>query len=192
MTNKLRTLLLALFIAAPFSVQAAEGDYTIEVLIFTQNSYGDGSLPYDALDPNQTPPAIAQAVQPGAYNGLPFSQLESLPRERYVLSDDATRLSRQGFRVLWHGGWFQNVGTGRNPNVRIASSDGRVDGVIQVDRGRYLHFKPDLLLSRDAAIESAPQRYRVRHSQRMRSNQLHYLDHPHFGMLVMIKSLNRS
>lgn len=192
MRTKLHALLLTLLFISAVPAQAAEGDYTVEVLIFTQNSYGDGTLPYDALDPTQTPPAIAEAVQPSAYDGLPFSQLESLPRERYLLSDDAARLSRQGFQILWHGGWYQNVSTGRNPKVRIASADGRVDGIIQVDRSRYLHFKPDLLLSREAAIEAIPQRYRLQQSRRMRSEQLHYLDHPHFGMLVMINPLDRS
>lgn len=190
MTTRFNALLLTLLMCWTLPAWAAEGDYTIEVLIFTQNTYGDGAQPYDAMDPGQAPPAIADARYPSPYDGAPFSQLEALPRERLVLGDDAARLRREGFQILWHGGWFQNVSTGRNPSVRIDTADGRVDGVIKVDRGRYLHFKPDLLLSRDAAVEALPVRYRLQQSRRMRSEQLHYLDHPHFGMLVMIKPLN--
>jgi len=189
MNKRFHALLLMLLTYVAMPAQAAEGDYTIEVLIFAQNSYGDGALPYDAMDPAQEPPAIADARYLGRYDGAPFSQFEALPRERHLLGNDATRLKREGFRILWHGGWYQNVGTGRNPSVRIDSADGRVEGVIKVDRSRYLHFKPDLLLSRDAAAEALPQRYRLQQSRRMRSEQLHYLDHPHFGMLVMINPL---
>ncbi|MBR9882989.1 MAG: hypothetical protein GYB21_04745 [Oceanospirillales bacterium] len=189
MITRFNALLAALLMACAFSAQAAQGDYTVEVLIFSQSGYGDGAAPYEPMDATPPPPAIAESSQPSPYNGLPFSQLESLPRDRFQLVDDAARLRREGYQILWHGGWYQNVSTGRNPYVRIQSGDGRVDGVIKVDRGRYLHFKPDLLLSRSAAAETASPRYRFKQSRRMRSEQLHYLDHPHFGMLVIINPL---
>jgi hypothetical protein len=186
MKTRLQRILATALLGTSLCASAAEGDYEVELLIFAQNSYGGGTLPYDATAAGLTPPPVADAAYLQPYNGAPFSQLEMLPGERLTLTDDATRLRRQGYEILWHGGWFQHVSTGRNPSIRLSSNDGRVDGVVKVDRNRYLHLRPDLLLSRSSAVEAKPQQYRLQQSRRMRSEKLHYLDHPHFGILAII------
>lgn len=183
MINPIRSMLCALLLCIAAPAFAANGNYTIEVVIFAQNSYGAGALPFNASAPNAEPPAIAGARYIGSYNGSPYSQLEAMPSSSLVLGDDAARLRSQGYQILWHGGWFQNVSTGRNPEIRINTADGRVDGTIRVDRSRYLHFKPNLLLTRNGA------QYQLKQSRRMRSQELHYLDHPLFGILVYAKPI---
>ncbi|TCK08876.1 CsiV family protein [Marinobacterium mangrovicola] len=182
MTNRIKSMLCALLLCVAAPAFAA-GNYTIEVVIFAQNSYGAGALPYNASAPNAQPPATSGARYISSYNGSPYSQLEAMPSSSFVLSDDAARLKREGYQILWHGGWFQNVSTGRNPEIRINTGDGRVDGTIRVDRSRYLHFKPNLLLTRNGA------QYQLKQSRRMRSRELHYLDHPLFGVLVYARPI---
>lgn len=80
-------------------------------------------------------------------------------------------------------------------------------GTLQVTRQRYLHVQADLLF-RDWAnpeLETGPlaqnqpgqwsgiemqpfqaATYRLNETRRLRSNRLHYLDHPKFGMVVII------
>ncbi|WP_432695383.1 CsiV family protein [Marinobacterium sp. YM272] len=184
MTTTIRSTLCALLLCLAAPAFAANGDYTIEVVIFAQNSYGAGAQPFSAGDPNAVRPATANARYISGYNGAPYSQLEALPGSSLVLGDDAARLRSQGYAILWHGGWFQNVSTGSNPAIRINTGDGRVDGTIRVDRSRYLHFKPDLLLTRGGT------QYQLKQSRRMRSKELHYLDHPLFGILVYARPVD--
>ncbi len=77
----------------------------------------------------------------------------------------------------------------------------RLDGRITVSVDRYLHFKVDLLY--DAAHEEVdqgslfsifnafgrerpPHLFRMQQSRRLRSGELHYFDHPRFGMIALV------
>ncbi|MGC1955873.1 MAG: CsiV family protein, partial [Gammaproteobacteria bacterium] len=83
-----------------------------------------------------------------------------------------------------------------------------VDGSFVLYRSRYLHVLADLVLyhadpsafpskvqppalhgGREAIAASSPpqpRRFRLSEHRRMRSGELHYLDHPVFGLLVQI------
>ncbi len=78
-----------------------------------------------------------------------------------------------------------------------------LDGTIKLHLGRYLHLETDLLyrssqppaaapavnntflLSIDE-IKPPPTQFRMQQTRRLRSGELHYLDHPMFGMLILI------
>jgi len=70
----------------------------------------------------------------------------------------------------------------------------RLYGTLTVFRGRYLHVDADLRLRPEDQSEGpdtsnpvAPERvYVMRQRRRMRSDELHYLDHPELGLLVKI------
>lgn len=73
-----------------------------------------------------------------------------------------------------------------------------IDGTIKITRGRYLHLEADILYrvqpednnqfnifgfkKHDEELTV----FRMQESRRLRSGELHYFDHPLFGMLVMI------
>lgn len=75
-----------------------------------------------------------------------------------------------------------------------------LEGTVRLYRERYLHLNADLRHFRptsgvmpglDAAGEEPlevprPTRFRLLESRRMRSKELHYLDHPLFGLLVQV------
>jgi hypothetical protein len=78
-----------------------------------------------------------------------------------------------------------------------------LDGTVSISRGRYLHFGADLVLEKplaESAVTAAaadpnavpaeqpvgPVRFRLDDSRRVRSNEVHYLDHPRFGIITII------
>ncbi|MBD3670395.1 MAG: hypothetical protein HUJ29_06445, partial [Gammaproteobacteria bacterium] len=68
-----------------------------------------------------------------------------------------------------------------------------IDGTIKLIRKRFLHIEVDLLYrapyiedaANPLAREQWPQAFRLIESRRMRSSELHYLDHPMFGVLIL-------
>lgn len=57
-----------------------------------------------------------------------------------------------------------------------------VNGTIKVRLGRFLHLDAKLVYTDTKTATS----YRMNHSRKMRSRELHYIDNPKFGMLVKI------
>jgi len=81
------------------------------------------------------------------------------------------------------------------------SSTAELNGSIAIGLGRYLHAHTDLVYTEPAPPQRAPQSatdtlfaqqlpawqsHRVRDHRRMRSRELHYLDHPKLGVLILI------
>ncbi len=79
------------------------------------------------------------------------------------------------------------------------NSINRLDGTVKLHLGRYLHLEADLLYRSQIepiasntflmslSEEKQPQTlFRMQQTRRMRSGELHYFDHPKFGLLVQI------
>ena len=91
----------------------------------------------------------------------------------------AYTLKKKGMIVHEHVAWVQKPG-GRNSQRWYIVGDGRLSGLVRVTRGRFLHIDADLLL-RDV---NTTQPLRAKLYRRMRSDELHYLDHPKLGIVV--------
>ena len=64
-------------------------------------------------------------------------------------------------------------------------------GTVKISLERYLHVDVDLLYRRvvagdSSATDAVPTRFRLTAAHRMRSGDLHYIDHPLFGVLILI------
>ena len=114
--------------------------------------------------------------------------------EKLGFVSTATRLRRGGYRIIGHGMWLQPV-PDRSTAIPLLLQLGErtdnglyeVEGTIAVTRGRYLHI--DVQLWKNDLGPLAGDRHRfveLRESRRMRSREVHYLDHPVLGMLVKI------
>jgi hypothetical protein len=80
----------------------------------------------------------------------------------------------------------------------------QVDGTVNLFVGRYLHIHTDLIYRQPGVPSNANAEddqvvdsnilidYRVRNTRKMRSGELHYLDHPLLGILVEITPLEKS
>ena len=109
--------------------------------------------------------------------------------------------------MVFHRAWIQPVPDRdqlRPVLIQIRErSDGlpRIEGILGVTRGRYLHLDARLwyavsgyavnasrtaLAPADPGAAEEPGYMELREQRRMRSGELHYLDHPKFGILARV------
>jgi hypothetical protein len=91
-------------------------------------------------------------------------------------------LYEKGLQIHSHLNWRQHVPDRAN-KIWYAMGGQRIGGVISISRGRYLHLDADLLL-RDG------ENHRIQLNRRMRSGELHYLDHPKIGIIVIAEKID--
>lgn len=104
------------------------------------------------------------------------------------------------YTVLTHKRWTQNAETkSTSPLKRITTEDGELDGTFVFYMRRFLHIEMKMLLKEldqkegseegDAETTGGAEQilaYRIDESRRIRSKEIHYFDHPKFGVLVQI------
>ena len=207
-----RSLALAAILAAAFALPAgaAERWFTVEIIVF--EDLRSDNLHAEHWPPDPGEPSLVNAIElthlpedapddgVHAYRLMKFSNL--------TLGEVRNRLRRSAhYRPLVHAGWrlpglprsaARSVHVGRSLDdgeVRAAEGVGAgrssVHGTVTVSLARFLQVDVDLLYHRPASSEaaapsSAPTRFRLVSERRMRSGELHYVDHPLFGVLVLL------
>jgi hypothetical protein len=139
------------------------------------------SIPEDEPEPFST-----SAPAPTTTTNFP-----ALAPARFKLTGiyDTLRRSRN-YQPLAHFGWTQ-PGYARNDaklltiNSLVPAGSGIV-GQVALTRGRYLHLTVDLVYDAPGAAGEPAQRFVLRQSRRMRSNERHYLDSPRFGVIALV------
>lgn len=119
------------------------------------------------------------------------------------LDDEYARISRvDAYQPLAHAGWVQDglaEDQARAINVAYLGI-ANPSGTIRLHVSRFLHLNVDLTyraprgaLPEDTGANAAalselrlPQRYVMHQQRRARSGELHYIDHPMFGLLFLI------
>jgi hypothetical protein len=135
------------------------------------------AIPDDETGAAEAPAPVAPTV---SFPSLPASKM------KLTAIEETMRRSR-GYQPIAHVGWTQ-PGFARNAakylsvSSLVPASSG-LQGQIALSRGRYLHLTLDLVY--DAQGE-APQRYVLRQTRRMRSNERHYIDSPKVGVIAVI------
>lgn len=182
------TACLLLLLAASLPVRAAPDIYDVEVIIFSNSTSGGSGERW-------TRPA-GVGTDTGAFREGEFTELS---RSLYRLNGIRNALQQaSGYRVLFHRAWRQ-VASDRNTAAAypvhslVTSGDRSVEGNIRLVLGRYLHLDVNLLQmsARDAGTVysdgpgSAPA-YQLKEQRRIRSGELHYFDHPRFGMIARV------
>jgi hypothetical protein len=219
----------------------AESWYKIEVVVFAnQNNSNlkDEFWPEVSEIPR---PSNAIALKARNAEGNAYKKLTG---DELSLHSEKKRLSNSGaYRVLFHEGWMQPVRHTQNPRpIRITGGNildngmYELDGHIAVGRGTYLHFRPNLFLSKQLTADQTamlkqassnppineteensaaslltmqassdaessldqnilmdiPEILTVNLDQarRMKSKELHFIDHPLMGILVEIKPVD--
>jgi hypothetical protein len=180
-----------------------------EVPVFDDTNFGAGTSPLDTpglLDPRAAPApadpfAAPQPVDPFAAQAAEALRIRLLRPEELKLGNEYRKLGGlRAYLPLVHAGWVQ-------PGLPEADAEpfdlgvlGVLNprGTIRVHLSRFLHITVDLTYRADAASASdfaptesldelvfAP-RYRMTATRSSRSGELHYFDHPAFGVLVRI------
>jgi hypothetical protein len=147
--------------------------YDVEMVIFERFDASDERWPQDPGEP-----PLSKAV--GSLSNPRYSGPDASVMPDGSKSFDAIvyTLKKKGFRIHAHTRWRQEVGGRNNPDwYRVG--DSTLGGMIHLGLSRFLHFDTDLLLKRNQGPD-----VRIQLHRRMRSGELHYLDHPLMGILV--------
>ncbi len=187
--------------------------YDVEVIIFNQKSqqYRDSETwPVDIPHPDMANTRSLTSGR-GAFSRLKNASLRlNAEAKRIREAPELELLLHTGWR---QPGLSKNqavsipIYAGTLEGVGSASRTHRLEGTLKLVLSRYLHIYTDLLyreplaggemqaISQTMAIgdqaagnSPAPQHkvYRMQQSRRMRSRELHYLDHPVLGMIIRV------
>ena len=169
-------LLLFLFFAA--GIAQADTSYRVEVILFahTDNGAARSEVWTDGARPDLSHAIDLESPAPG------FTPLDAAA---HTLGGVASRLGRSGqYRVVAHRAWIQpGLPEQAARPVRI-SGDG-LDGTITLILGRFLHLRTDLLYH--TSLDGRWITARVGDRRKMRSGELHHIDHPLLGMIAEVR-----
>lgn len=197
------TFIAVCLLLLPYRPAAAKPDsndsYAVEVVVFanTGPDTSDGELWVG----EHLPPNLTGAVNPDTVMD-PNSPLNSVV-DLLTASPD--------YQVLYHNRWIQTVGSKAatprehitnaqttNPNTLPAS--GTINGYVRLFRTRFMVLNVDVAYRPAAAdttyggaydgISGVPNRasptFVLDQNRRVAAKEIHYFDHPKFGMLVYI------
>lgn len=173
---KPRLLLLCLITLLTATAPAQARTYLVELVIFAR----DAGLGAEHWRPDPGFPAVGNAIELGPVGSGRFNQLAG---SRMELNHIAATLERRGgYRVLQHIGWVQ-PGLSANKAIKVRiDNGGQLTGTIKVSLAHYLHLNADLLYTAGPEGPSV----RMKQSRRMRSREVHYLDSPVLGIIVLM------
>ncbi len=166
---------------------------------------GPDAIDLDPLGNDAANPGAIDADEPDPLNPAPHPTFGTLRADELELRGALLRLQRDAdYTPLAHGGWVQPA----YPPDRAVPVDisllGTVNpvGTVQLHLSRFLHVTVDLLyrappvpplLQETPVVDGVlselklPLRYALRIQRRVRSGDIHYLDHPAIGLLVVVR-----
>lgn len=122
-------------------------------------------------------------------------QIESymlLPREYLKLNKEENLIDKKSnYQVLFHYGWLQNENSSKKihlSNSNQQQSQYKLSGTIQVKKGYYftVDLNLDLQPPKIASTPNTPKHFILNTKRKLKRNELHYIDHPKFGLLIQI------
>lgn len=180
--HKLRNILIIMAASMFLAGQARAEDatsapvYEIELLAFERpGTAAEEFWPEEADEPDAGE-AAGLLTEPVSKDITP------LPLVDGELQAASISLQKQGFKPLLHLRWQQAVASRQTARPYWAQTTG-LKGLVKISLGRYLHLDLDLLLSDPQREENI---HIIEH-RRMRSRELHHLDHPRLGVLAIIR-----
>jgi hypothetical protein len=150
--------------------------FKIELVIFAQNSHSTEVF-------RQTQSAIdwpSRMVSNEAYPKVDPAYLR--------LGGIAERLDKHGaYRLLQHLAWLQTIPSNSlSVPVRIQNPEGTLNGYFRIQRGHLVHLLTDI----EYTPLNAGAIYRLSEKRRFKFNEIHYLDHPKFGVITRVTPIN--
>jgi hypothetical protein len=173
----LRSLSLVLLSLLGSATAFAEAMFQVEVIVFRQTT--------------QQLPAARTAPDDWAQGALP---IDSSQERTTALNSEANKLNpANGYTVLLHKAWTQSIGT--SP-ASVALSTGveqfghfPVEGTLDLKQDRLIDLSANLWVNQFDTNGSLNSSELIKHSVRLQSGELTYLDHGSFGLLVRISPL---
>ncbi|WP_127470856.1 CsiV family protein [Thiomicrorhabdus aquaedulcis] len=193
--------LISLLTLTVFNPAHAAENYNIEVIVFenyTQKAWTEEVWPADV-------------EQPSTQNSVSLSQIGSAPlgigQAPKNLTQVVSKMSgSQGYKILFHQAWSQTAGnSSKSPSVIInapAQTGSQLNGTVKLYKTRFAHVAVDLTLDKiiptrirddfarhqkiSANLLPTHWRFNLKDARKIKPGELHYIDHPQFGVLVQI------
>jgi len=209
--SSIRNLVLLFLVAVSIRVSAQDVPveeteplerFEVELLVFAYRDVIDSGEqlrpppePLPELGPLQplnelheiTPPIIERLSE----EGPPVIQVQSLLNAQLLLEDEKLRIDRvDAYALLLHSG-FSQEGVEEKwalpVSVRRLKAPATLAGTISLHRGRFLHIALDLTLDTRTELRPLSQPFRLTERRRLRSGEVHYFDHPAFGVVLTVR-----
>lgn len=202
MHRSIAVIFAALLLSASNAFAEKVPNYTVELIVFENHAlkgWTEEQWPDEIELPNTNK---STSVFTRGKSPLWISKAE---RE---LGNVAARMKRsKGYRILFHQAWSQNTYADlKMPQLLIeaAHDNTQMAGTVKLYKSRYAHVDFDLRFERRIPdriktlffeqqkitpfdIEPESWQFELRESRKIRPNQLHYIDHPLFGILVQLR-----
>lgn len=199
---RLRPSLIGLLLCC-LPALASAVSYRVDLIVYLDQNYQRGG-PGEPQTP-ATVPALGDAIDIDDAIRLEAAGVRLLPESDFLLEQAWQRLNNsRRFQPLAKLAWIQQDPPSVNgPKIRLRQGspqmpDGAMpapalnsespaafytlDGTVTLLLSRYLHVDVDLQYAQPQ--DNGRIGYRLTESRRMRSNELHHLDSPRFGVLV--------
>jgi peptidoglycan-binding protein CsiV len=174
--NKLfNALLFGLLLLFATELAAQGKAFKIELIVFAQDQAT--SETFDQTDSAIKWPSRLAAL--GSYH--------QVASEHRSLHGVYTRLQQSAsYRPLMHVAWTQSISENSlGRAVQLQNTSGTLDGYFRLQRGHVLHLITDLEYRPKGRVI-----YRLNEKRRFKFNEIHYLDHPKFGVVVRVSPLS--
>ena len=191
---------LILLCTAGLSWAATPQAYQIEVIVFSHFTKEGLKSEYWSMTPNW------MTIPP---NTIELSEDQILPKDRWVLKGIENRLKNNQSKVLLHLAWREDTAAARRgQRVHLYGGtiyqDGQreLNGTFSIQLQRYFDIKLNLhflvpisaigYFNRSTIIRDDQSNYvnfNINQKLRMRSQELNYVDHPLYGVLIQITPL---
>ncbi|MBS0287870.1 MAG: hypothetical protein JSR17_11275 [Proteobacteria bacterium] len=151
--------------------------YRVEMIVFEMDDKSGDDVS------TLSKPSVANAVSLGTSSDSDYAELTD---KQLSLQTAKTRLQKR-YPILMHKGWRQNI-SDKEHSQKVHIQGGKtidgereVDGTVRLSLGRNLNVEADLVLKKVNG-----QSFRLKESSRLRVDEITYIDHPKYGVLVMV------
>lgn len=157
---------------------AKAGVYQIELIIFSQAM--PNTEVFEQTDSQINWPSVLTELS--AYKKPDHTALT----DRY-----AALLKDPAYQPILHVTWVQLVGNGElSVPVHIQGADGKLNGYLRMQQDQGLQMTVDLELTSNSGDGfSKTVIYRLNEKRPIKLNEVYYLDHPKFGVIVKVSPL---
>lgn len=173
----LKVIILILFC---LNAHAAENQYNIELIIFSQEQ-PTTELFEEVESKIAWPRKVAKR-----------SEYADVKSEKLSLQASYSKLARgKGYHPIMYEAWTQKVNSNSYSRaIRIRNQEGTIDGFFMLQRGHLVHMIADIEYSPNEYEEDSPI-YRLNEKRRFKLNDTHYFDHPKFGILARVSPVKK-
>ncbi len=152
--------------------------YQVDLLLFSHQSSSPVELSRTVLSSNAMSaiPLRIERAGTAPYHLLPAASSQ-LQQEYWALTH------KPPYQVLLHYSWLQPFTNKRSVILpKISRNNWQVEGTIRIRRANYYLLDTELLVS---TLDNATS-FILAQKQRLKGEQIYYLDHPQVGMLIKI------